>query len=57
MFWIRPGNCVKNEDLTPLSFDPKTSGFWSAGNKIFKFEDLMFSAEQCVETIENLFID
>jgi uncharacterized protein len=47
----------ENKNRIHIRFDPKTSAFWAAGNKIFKFEDLMFSAEQCVETIENLFID
>lgn len=47
----------ENRNRTQIRFDPKTSAFWCAGNKVFKFEDLMFSAEQCVETIENLFID
>ena len=45
----------ENKNRIQIRFDPKTSAFWSAGNKIFKFEDLMFSAEQCVETIENFF--
>ena len=45
----------ENGNRIQIRFDPKTSNFWAEGTKIFNFEDLMFSAEQCIKEIDKFF--
>ena len=44
---------VYKKNKIQIGFDPKTSVYWSEGEPIFSFKDLMFSAEQCITKIEN----